>query len=254
MSRFCLTTQCNKKYLSQVSEIRLNEKDDIFDFIEKYPKAKLIISYPCTTSFEELKRYAKLNRIILAIRDFTHLKAIKEQEIPWFYDMPIRTFFDLNNLARLGSSYVLLDGPLLHELDKIEQVLPMTTTIRLIPNVAYWAYIPAPSGVLGNWIRPEDLTSLKEYGITFEFGDCEERPRKEEALYRVYEEGKWQGDLNNIITNLKYECDNELISPELIQKRINCGQRCLSGGSCHLCWRYLQMAKKNFPNKVKEEN
>lgn len=251
---FCLTSQCADKVLSKAQEIRLIEnKDtkDIFDYIEKFPKAELIVPFPCTTPFEELRQYAKLNRIILAIKDFSYLKEIKEANIPWFYDMPVRTFFELKNLFRLGASYIVIDSPLFNNLDKVYEVLAPNIGLRLSPNVAYYGYIPAPNGICGSWIRPEDVPQLKKYNITFEFGDCEERPRKEEALYRVYSEGKWQGSLNNIITNLRYECDNELIPPDLIEKRINCGQRCQSGSSCHLCYRYLQIANREFINKVK---
>lgn len=249
--KYCLNSICDKKTLSKADEIRLAANDDIFDFIEKYPKAKLIVPYPSSTPLKELQQYAKLNRIILSIRDFEYLKIIKENHLPWFYDAPVNNFFDLNSLVRLGSFYVLLDGLLFHSLDKVRDVLISETTIRIIPNVAYWPFIPAPSAIPTQWVRPEDLQALEYYNITIEFGDCEGNHKKEEALYRVYKEGKWSGDIKNLITNFNYNADNELIPPSLIENRINCGQRCQSGSSCHICYRYLQMANRDFINKVK---
>lgn len=249
-TKFCLTSQCDKKYLSQAHEIRLAPNDDVFDYIEKYPKTNLIIPYPITTApIEELKRYSKLGRICLAITDFSCLKEIAG--IPWFYDIPVRTFFELQNLVKLGSTYIVIDGPLFNQMSKVEEILTPEQNLRLAPNVAYYAYIPAKNGVIGSWVRPEDTASLQTYPIVYEFGDCEDRPRKEEALFRVYSSGEWQGDLSNIITNLNFTADNQLISPEMIEKRISCGQRCQSGNSCRLCYRYLQIANKDFINKIK---
>ena len=37
-----------------------------------------------------------------------------------------------------------------------------------------------------------------------------------------------------------------MIPPEFAEKRLNCGQRCMSNGGCHLCWRLLNLANPDL--------
>lgn len=57
-----------------------------------------------------------------------------------------------------------------------------------------------------------------------------------------------------IITNLNYPGVNRMIPTELTEKRMNCGQRCQSGGHCRLCYRYLELANPEFIQGLKHNN
>lgn len=120
--------------------------------------------------------------------------------------------------------------------------------IRAVPNVAYYATLPFDNGVIGSWIRPEDLYLYEEFISAVEFEDCD--IKKEQALFRIYAEQKaWAGDLGMIITNLDYPGVNRMLPSSLTKRRMNCGQRCaMNRSTCRLCYRYLDLAD---PDKLR---
>ena len=56
----------------------------------------------------------------------------------------------------------------------------------MTPNIAYYGYIPRENGIIGFWVRPEDVSYYEPYIDVFEFEDCD--IKREQALYRVYAE------------------------------------------------------------------
>jgi len=60
---------------------------------------------------------------------------------------------------------------------------------------------------------------------------------------------EWMLDLGDLITNFNHIGSNRMINSDFSLRRINCGQRCLEGGGCHLCYRVLDLAN---PDKIKE--
>lgn len=242
MANFCLTTQCDEKYLQQAKEIRLSSKDNVLDYLEKYPEATLIIPY--TTDKTIIKLCA--GRAVFALK-YDELKYCAHAQLPWFWDYPIASYVVFNNLIELGAESILIQSPLFNDLE----YLSGKKKVRLIPNVAYYKDVPRKDGVLGSWIRPEDLAYLEKYNVVFEFRDCEDRPKKEEALFRVYLKGEWGGSLTTIITNLDYEAENPLLPQDLIEKRTQCHQQCQEGSYCRLCYRFLDIANSKFLKRVK---
>lgn len=182
-------------------------------------------------------------RLIIETDSFDIMDVCKTLNIKFFYGVPINNFYDLQALMDYGCSDVRIDAPLTHMLDKLEK---LDITVRLSPNIAYYAYIPRKDGVCGSWIRPEDTILYEKYIDVFEFEDCD--IKKEQALYRVYAEQKtWSGNLNTLISNLNYNATNSLIYPEFSEKRAFCGQKCMSGLNCKLCYRMLDLAN---PDKI----
>ncbi len=116
----------------------------------------------------------------------------------------------------------------------------------MVANVAYYAYLPRENGVVGSYIRPEDVIHYNNYIHVIEFEDCDKK--REQALYRVYMENKaWPGNLKTIITNLNYDGVNRMIPPNFALTRMNCGQRCISNASrCRVCYRYLDLGNPNL--------
>ena len=137
------------------------------------------------------------------LMDFTHLN-IEESNFTLIEN-------DKGHNIKLDFKWINLD-----ELDKFD------ITIRMSPNIAYYAYIPRGNGIIGGWVRPEDTEVYEEYIDVFEFEDCDKK--KEEALYRIYAEQKsWPSDLNGLISNLNYHASGKLILPDFAKVRIFCG-------------------------------
>lgn len=172
-----------------------------------------------------------------------------QKNILWYYRYPVTTFYEAKALKDLGAYGILIDAPLTHMMEDLKTL--KFDEVRIVPNVAYYAIIPRSNGVLGGYIRPEDIEAYEPYINVIEFEDCDKK--KEQALYRVYmEQHEWPGDLRTIITNLDYAGVNRMIPPNFAQKRMNCGQACLSGSHCHLCYRYLDLADPDLLKDYKE--
>ena len=153
------------------------------------------------------------NKIIIETDSFEIMEACDLFNLQYFYGIPVNNFYDFRALVEYGCTDVKIVPPLTHMLDKLEN---FEVTIRMCPNIAYYAHIPREDGVVGGWVRPEDVEYYEEYIDVFEFEDCDQR--KEQALYRTYAEQKsWPASINKLITNLNFEAANKLILPEFGQ-------------------------------------
>lgn len=257
---YCLSSQVNSEYWKLAQEIKLPYKElkRLLDIYEVNPNLTFIIRITSQEDknkikWDELQQYNKMTqgKVIIETDSFDIMEACKIFNIRYFYAIPVNNFYDLQALIDLGCCDVKIDAPLTHMLNKLDH---FDITIRMSPNIAYYAYIPRVDGVIGNWVRPEDVALYEEYIDVFEFEDCDKR--KEEALYRVYAEQKtWPSDLNNLITNLNFSANNRLILPEFGETRMNCGQKCLTGTYCNICYRMLKLANlEEIRQLVKRES
>ena len=125
---------------------------------------------------------------------------------------------------------------------------------RMVPNVAYDAYIPRVDGICGQWIRPEDVKWYDAGIYVFEFEDA--NLEKERALYDTYAiQKKWEGNLYFLITNLNKHIHNNGLPDDFGQIRSNCGQKCMKTEICHYCKRAFDFAKilKKNKEQIKEQ-
>ena len=249
---YCLSSNVGKDYLKKADEIRLKYKklNDILDLYEINPNATFIITIlkenKDTINWNQLEQYNKMtqNKIIIETDSFDIMDVCKLYNIKYFYGVPVNTLYELKALVDYGCSDARIDAPLTHMLDK---VIIYPITLRVVPNVAYYKYIPRKDGVIGSWIRPEDVELYEPYIDVFEFEDCDKE--KEQSLYNTYAiHKKWPGSLNNLITNLDYQGTNRLIPSDLTQMRLMCGQKCLAGHPCQVCYKFLDLAN---PEKIK---
>lgn len=244
--------------MAKAQEIRVKYKhlDSLLDIYEINPKANIILTITkeekSQVKWDEVEKYNIMwqNNVIVETDSFDVMDACKLCGVRFFYAIPVNTFSELKALADYGCCDVKIDAPLTHMLDKIEK---FDITIRMCPNIAYYAYIPRENGVIGSWVRPEDVEFYEQFIDVFEFEDCD--VKKERALYRVYAEQKsWMGPLNSLITNLNYPGDSKLVHEDFAIWRGFCGQRCVSGGNCSICYRMLDLAQpekiRNFFDKV----
>ena len=260
--KYCLNIYQEASYAHKAQELKVDYKDykGLPEWIERYPEAAFIVQiyskYGDDIDWDRLADYKILahDNLILCLSDVRHLRIAKERGFKYYYGFPINNFYDLNALKDLGVCYFRLEAPVFFDLDKVRK---LGVPIRAVANVATISDIPKKDTWCGTWIRPENIADYEKYIDTIEFEDCD--LAKERALYRIYAEAaEWPGDLDMIITNLnEQKVCNRLIYPEDMKSRINCGQRCQSGGACRICMRAFMIANeekiKNYFKAMEEK-
>ena len=106
------------------------------------------------------------DKIIIETDSFKIMEAGDLFNLKYFYGVPVNNFYDFRALVEYGCTDVKIMPPLTHMLDRLEN---FEVTIRMCPNVAYYAYIPRDDGVCGGWVRPEDVDYYADYVDVFEF-------------------------------------------------------------------------------------
>ena len=257
--KYCLNCMCKKEYLEQADEIYIpyQHRDLIYDVLDDYPKADIIIDY----AVEEGLPWDMLiaanethnNRLIICSSIPNELAAAKAAGIRAFYRHAISSFYDLNALKELGVCYVYLQPPLFFDMDNVKKVgIP----VRAVPNWAYDEnYLPRPHGIHGTWIRPEDIKYYENYVGACEFRTYsydKDRREKEQTLFRIYKQGFWPEDLSLVVTGLNCYVDNKYVAQDrLMPIRLNCRQMCEVNHHCHICERALDFG---FTVKQYHEN
>lgn len=244
-------------YLKKADEIVIAYKDRraIPDYAKKYPQAALTLEVPPATQWEiaELKDYCILsrNRLTLCLPEMTdpRIQELKDNNIPFFWGYTINTAAELVALKNFGVSQARIGVPLFFQTNVLKKI---DLIYRVSANIAHEGYIPGMSGINGSWIRPEDVELYDDVIDIIEFADCDNN--KEQALYRIYAEQKaWPGKVNMLITNIEDDkAYNRMLPREFTEHRLNCGQRCSSGGACSLCYRYFGLADKELIKEYAE--
>jgi hypothetical protein len=178
----------------------------------------------------------KIN-LVLCIHDLRLADLCASCGLKWFWAYPIVTYHELKGVADMGAAYLYISAPLTFDLPFVKKYgIP----VRVCANVAHDGYVKRDNGVSGFYIRPEDLPKYEEYIDVIEFRTQE--LQQERTLHHVYaENGNWPGNLNKLITNLDFDIDNRMIEDVFADSRIRCKQKCMSGGSCHLCERQFRV-------------
>ena len=258
---YSLSSRQQSEYLAKCDEIKVmwNDRNIIFDLAEKYPGKLInlcryfIHSNEDDIDWKEINNYNRLlqGNFIFGLSYIDELEEGLKNKIACYYLEPIRTFRESQGLKKMGVCFMIIDAPLFFQMDKIKAIgLPMRTT----PNLAVKALLPYEDGVPGPWIRPEDVRMYESYIDTLEFGRV--NLEQERALFRIYaEQQHWPGDLGLIIQDLNYPGVNRMLSSDLTERRMNCGQKCQENGNCRICWRSLDLADpdliKEYQNSIK---
>lgn len=257
--KYCLSGRQSKIYLNKADEILVESRDYryISDLIVEYPGKTIILDVP-KDKFEELKQaiteYGKIDTVNFVCKiydlnpdiiEFFHFIGVK-----FYYGYSVNSFYDVQGLINLGVEYVQIHAPLTFNIDALKLI---KTKFRMVPNVAYDAYVPRREGICGQWVRPEDVKWYEDGIYVFEFEDC--NLEKERTLYDIYaEKGTWPGNLNLLITNLNVDADNRGLPEDFGQARSNCHQRCMEVGVCHYCQSAFTFEKymRNNRDEIKE--
>ena len=190
--KYCLSARQPDSVLRKADEIKIELRDfkAIPEYIEKFPDKTLILEFvndlPEDFNWEEIQVYNdKINgNLICALSDLGLTLECQLRNIPFYYKYPVTSFFELEGLKDLGVCYILVGTPLMFDL---KTVFNYGIPLRAIPNLAYEPYIKHENGILGGWIRPEDIKYYGEYIEAIEFF-APHNLTKEKALYHVYAE------------------------------------------------------------------
>lgn len=241
------------KYLRKVDEIVIEYRDRkvIMDCAKKYPQAWYVLEITPGTLWEldEIKEAYILSkeRLTICVPDIRdpRIYDLKEANIPFFWGFTVTSFWELQAVMDIGVSEVRIGAPIFFECNKLQTFdIPK----RIKANLAHEGYLPSINGAIGAWIRPEDVDFYEDTFQIVEFAGCQEQ--QEEALFRIYAEQKhWPGRVDMIIQNIQTEAYNRMILEEFAIARKNCGQQCMAGAECKICYRILNLAQ---PDKIKE--
>ncbi len=242
--KLCVQAYQPKNYIDMAEELIFEYKDrnNIEEIFKKYPDKNIILTCINNINWDEIEQINKLinNKLIIKVYSVQSGLICKERNLKFFFGYAITSYDELNSVLSMGVEYVRLGAPLFFSMDHIKQYFP-TAKIRLVPNVAYGDLYPRENGIVGTWIRPEDIMMYKDYASTIEFNNVD--LQQERALVRIYiQERAWPGDLELIISDINYPGVNRMIDSEFTDRRLNCQQKCQMSGHCHICQRWLDLA------------
>ncbi len=229
-------------------KVRYEDRDRIIDFVEKLPDKEIILELkevPEVKDFETWRMYSeKFENFYIASFNLGLFDILNSENIKWYWPYPITSYYELNEVAALEPSYIQLGPPLSFDLENVKKAVG-DIKLRLVCNCARPLYLPdrlAKPQFFGQWVRPEDVHLYDPYVDAFDFDSPD--LKKEETLLHIYKENQhWPGNLNLLIENLNYNVDNRGIPNEFGTSRINCGQRCQTGGACRLCQRACEFSE-----------
>lgn len=193
----------------------------IYDLIVEIPDKEIVLRLSRNDAIE-WKKIQELNNICnltLALEDLHMIPLCKGIKYYWAY--PITSFYELNGIVNMGVSQVLISGPLYFDLIPVaKKGIP----VRIVANVCFDNYIPRAEGICGTYVRPDDIDEYDKYVTTIEF--VTDKLEKEATLLEIYQKKEWKGNLNLILTNLKFDVDNRGFPKEFASARVQCRQNC----------------------------
>ena len=168
-------------------------------------------------------------------------ELLDETGLPYYLNKVITTIDQFQGLIKTNVTDILIGENLGFHLGELRFFAQENNKkLRAFVNVAQSSWSDKESSITDFFIRPNDI---KHYALcidTFEFWEETER---QNILYEIYvKDGFWYGNLNEIISGYKGNTYNENILPIFVEKRINCGKKCMYGYDCNWCNRIQKLA------------
>lgn len=244
--KYCVSGRQELKILQKADEIKIEMRDFrvIPEYAERLPEKTLILvvesQKPEDFNWGFVEAYKE--QVICCLKDLYEAGECSSRGIRFYYYYSASSLFEVDSLKQLGVCYVLIGTPLMSQLNKLKR---LAVPARAIANLAYEPYLVRQNGIIGGWIRPEDVKVYEEWISVLEFYS-EGNMKKEAGLFNVYaEKGTWPGNLNLLIENLNFDYDNRLIydADNFARRRATCHHRCLENGTCHYCDQQLHFVE-----------
>lgn len=199
------------------------------------------------TLFKSLKEdYPQINFKLMFTKDYTErfdslIENCKECGIPFFFSTYVRDWDTFYGLIDLGVSDVYIVEEMGFSLSKLGAIAHASSvSIRVFANIAQSKW-PKERSIKSFFIRPEDIPIYADYVDVIEFYG---EQNVQEVSYKAYaEDGKWFGDLRELIIGLETEVDSRHILPIFGDKRLSCERRCQKLKPCNICTRIVENSK-----------
>ena len=222
--------------------IKYFKKDrEILDFVQKWDPQQRIILNVTRLSEEDFKNSIdlfsatlKLHPIAVMCSKTQDYMSLYDVNVPYFFVEPCSTADELTGQIRAKVSDVYVMNELGFYLSDIAPVCKdKNVKIRVIPNFAQSSSDLAGDSFTKFFIRPDDLDLYEDYIDVIEFYTPEDRLDIQNVLHDVYREGKWLGNLGQIIFGLD-NINNSAIMPLFGETRLKCKKRC-AFQKCDIC-------------------
>lgn len=166
-------------------------------------------------------------------------------KLNFLYAEPISRWLDVGELSEIGISEILIKDYLCFDLEKLKTYCDKRNIkIRCVANYIEEDRFNTIPPYKKFFIRPEDISFYEDYIDTIEFykDDYYELLEKQNILYKIYNSGKWEGKIGDIIDGYIDDTLNTTITPLFAKFRIDCGRRC-DLGLCDFCEHHIDLAK-----------
>ena len=259
--KYCLPYIVGSQYVEKADEVILEyNMEKILNFIKNVSERqsltngtiiikatqKDLLKSDNTQVFTALKNDYNLDVKLLIAGDYndnieTYIEKCRHLGIPFFFETYVRDWDTFHGLISIGVSDVYIVEEMGFSLSKLGQIAHASSvSIRAFANVAQskWSQ---ERGVKSFFIRPEDIGLYAPYVDVIEFyGD----DNRQEVSYKAYaEDGKWFGDLRELIIGLDTELDSRFIVPMFAEARLDCEKKCQKLRPCNICTRIVDNSK-----------
>ena len=166
-------------------------------------------------------------------------------KLNFLYAELISCWRDVRELSEIGISEILIRDCLCFDLEKLKTYCDKRNIkIRCVANYIEEDRFNIIPPYEKFFIRPEDVSFYEDYIDTIEFykDDYYELLEKQNILYKIYNSGKWEGKIGDIIDGYTDDTLNTTITPLFAEFRIDCGRRC-DLGLCDSCKHNIALAK-----------
>lgn len=166
-------------------------------------------------------------------------------ELKFSYARPITSWHEVRELSKMGISEILIRDYLCFDLERLKTYCDKRNIkIRCIANYIEEDEYNTIPPYEKFFIRPEDVSIYEDYIDTIEFykNNYYELLEKQNVLYKIYNSGKWEGKLSDIIDGYTEDVLNTTITPSFTKFRIDCQRRC-DLGLCDSCDHHMTLAK-----------
>ncbi len=170
------------------------------------------------------------------------LDRFKEAELDFFFCNFIDTWDKLISVIKTGVSDVYITNELGFELDEVSLICKENNVkVRVFANVAQTSsHMKNLDTIKFFYIRPEDVFIYDDYVDVIEFFGPKTR---QSVLYDIYTNGRWLGDLKDLILGLDVSAYSKHIVPYFGSRRVRCRKQC-NQNQCCLCDGILELAKE----------
>ena len=223
----------------------------LLDFVKDHINQRVIAIYKYTGNeeksnvelFIEAKKINPNFTVMLTIDSSDYmLDLLRENDINFFFEEYATSLEELNFFIKQNSTDIYIAQDLCFNLKEVSEYCHKNNvSIRVNPNVAESNLYNYSNGIKDFFIRPDDLDSYEKYIDVIEFwGPLD----KQDVLYDIYRDGRWQGLLSDLILgfNEKEEVNCMNLMPDFGHYRTNCKHRCMID-KCNYCDISLSLAE-----------